>query len=342
MTQLAKRGFSVFAALALSASAALAQTPFYEGKTIRVIIGFSAGGAFDASARTIGRHMVKYIPGKPNIIVEPMPGAATMVAASHIFSNAKPDGLTIGYVLSNIMLQEILGGTVLFDSRKFEWLGSPTGVTGICLASTASGITGIDKWKASKEPVKLAAAGLTGDIAHDTPKILSHAMGLPLRLVTGHKGNPEMKLAVQRGEVAGMCMSLEAANIVWGDALKSGEVQVIVQTGINRDPALPNVPLARELVTNNEARQLMKVGIELPAQILRVFILPPGTPKDRMEMLRQAFMQTFKDPEFLEDAKKVKMEVSPTSGADVEKVVAEFHAVPAGVKQKLKEVLSAK
>ena len=129
---------------------------------------------------------------------------------------------------------------------------------------------------------------------------------------------------------------------MWGDALKSGEVQVIVQTGINRDPALPNVPLARELVTNNEARQLMKVGIELPAQILRVFILPPGTPKDRMEMLRQAFMQTFKDPEFLEDAKKVKMEVSPTSGADVEKVVAEFHAVPSGVKQKLKEVLSAK
>jgi tripartite-type tricarboxylate transporter receptor subunit TctC len=342
MKQYTKFLFSVLAMLAFSASAVSAQTPFYEGKTIRIIIGFSAGGGFDVSARTIARHLVKYIPGKPNIIVDPMPGAASMVAASYIFSSAKPDGLTIGYVQSSIILQEVLGGSVQFDSTRFEYLGSPSFTTPLCITSTASGITSIDKWKASKEPVKFASAGLTGDIAHDTPMILSHAMGLPLRLITGHKGNAEMKLAVQRGEVAGMCLSLDAANIVWGESLKSGEVRVIIQAGTNKDPALSNVPLARELVDNEQARQLMKVGIELPARFPRVFILPPSTPKDRLEILRKALMATLKDPEYLEDAKKASLDVNPVNGADVEKAVAELHTVTAGVKQNLREALNVK
>lgn len=316
------------------------QRPFFENKTIRVVIGFSAGGAFDASARTIGRYMNKYVPGNPNVIVDAMPGAATIVAANHIYSSAKPDGLTIGYVLANIMIQEMLGGPVGFDSKKFEWLGSPTGVTGICVTTKASGIASLEEWRRAKEPVKMGAAGLVGDIAHDTAKILSYSLGLPLRLVTGHKGNPEMKLAAERGEIAGMCMSLEAANIVWGDALKDGRVQIVVQTRAEKDPAIPNVPVAHELTKSGEARTLMRVAIELPARILRVFILPPATPKDRVEILRKAFMEVFKDPEFLKEAAKVKMEVSPTSGGEVEKIVSEFHAVPASVRERLKAVLS--
>lgn len=332
---------SMFVAmLALSASVAFAQSPFYEGKTIRIIIGFSAGGGFDISARAIGRHIVKYIPGRPNIIVEPMPGAATMVAATHIY-NTKSDGLTIGYVEFKILLQEVLGVPVRYDSRKFEWLGSPSAVTPICLFSKASGITSIDKWKASKEPVKLATAGLAGDIAYDTAKILSHAIGLPLRLVTGHKGNQEMKLAILRGEVAGMCLSTDAANVVWGDELESGEVQIIIQDGVGRNPELANVPHARDLVKDKEALQLMKVGIELPAQHARVLMLPPGTPKDRVELLRTALMQTLNDPEYIADAKKVGMAaVNPTSGSDIEKAVVEYHSLPMSVKQKFKEVLS--
>jgi tripartite-type tricarboxylate transporter receptor subunit TctC len=283
--------------------------------------------------------MPRYIPGEPNIIVDAMPGAGTIVAANYVYSSAKPDGLTIGYVLANILLREMLGGSVGFDSSKFEWLGSPTGVTGICVTTTASGITSLEDWRRSREPVKLGAAGLIGDIAHDTAKILSHSLGLPLRLVTGHKGNPEMKLAAQRGETAGMCMSLEAANIVWGDALKEGTVRAIVQTGTKVDPAIPDVPLARQLAPNDEARALMRVGIELPASILRVFVLPPRTPKDRVETLRKAFMQTLSDPEFLKDAAKVKMQVAPTGGAEVERLVKEFHQVPAATRQQLKAVL---
>ena len=342
MLQRARFLYSTFAILALSASVAFAQPAFYEGKTIRIIIGFSAGGGFDISARAIGRHITKYLPGKPTIIVDAMPGAATMVAATHIF-NTKPDGLTVGYVEFKILLQEILGVPVQYDSRKFEWLGSPSAVTPICLFSKASGITSIDKWKASKEPVKLATAGLTGDIAYDTPKVLSYAMGLPLRLVSGHKGNQEMKLAVQRGEVAGMCLSTDAADVVWGDELKSGEVQIIIQAGAEKNPELANVPHARDLVKDAEVLQILKVAIELPAQIARVLILPPGTPKDRVELLRSALMQTLRDPEYIADAKKVKMTVTnPTSGSNVEKAVAEYHSLPPSMKEKLKQVLTEK
>lgn len=323
------------------AAAAAADRPFYEGKTIRIVIGFSAGGGFDASARAMARHMNRYIPGNPNIIVDPMPGAGSIVAANFIFSQAKPDGLTIGYVLSSIMIPEILGTKVGFESRRFEWIGSPTGVTGVCVTSKASGIVSLEAWKAAKEPVKFGASGLAGDISYDTPKVLAHSLGLPLRLVTGHKGLPEMKLAIQRGELAGMCQSLETANIVWGDAYKTGEVQIIVQTGAAKDPAIPEVPLAREVVATDEGRQLLKAGIELPAQILRMLVLPPRTPKDRVDLLRKAFNETLKDTEFLADAKKVRMEVNPVPGADVERIANEFHAMPAPIKQKLKEVLGA-
>lgn len=323
-----------------AAAAAAADRPFYEGKTIRVVIGFSAGGGFDASARALARHMNRYIPGHPNIIVDPMPGAASMVAASFIFSQAKPDGLTIGYVLSSIMIPEIIGTKVAFESRRFEWIGSPTGVTGVCVTSKASGIVSLEAWKAAKEPVKFGAAGQAGDISYDTPKILAHGLGLPLRLVTGHKGLPEMKLAIQRGELAGMCQTLESANVVWGDAYKTGEVQIIVQTGAAKDPAIPDVPLGRDVLISEESRQMLKTGVELPAQILRVLVLPPRTPKDKIDLLRKAFIETLKDAEFLADAKKVKMEVNPTPGADVERIANEFHAMPAPIKQKLKEVLS--
>lgn len=335
----------VAVAISLLLSALLAprpaqgQEPFFKGKTLRIVVGFAAGGGFDTYSRAIARHMGKHIPGNPTIIVENMPGAGSLIAANHVYKVAKPDGLTIGNFGGGLFMQQLKGGAgIEFDAQKFEFLGVPVQDTRACAFTKASGITSMERWLASKTPVKLGATA-PGDLVHDAPKILQAALNLPIQLVSGYKGTADIRLAAESGELAGACWGWDSIKATWTRALQTGEALVVVQMVSKPHPDLPKVPLAVSYAKTEEARLLIEMGVTVPAITNRPYVLPPGTPKDRVQTLRNAFMATMKDPEFLADAKKSKFDVDPLDGEEVQKMVAGMFKLPPALVAKLKEAL---
>jgi len=324
--------------LALCSTAAQATThDFYKGKTIRIIVGFAAGGGFDTYARAIGRHMGRHIPGNPTIIVENMTGAGSLIAANHTYKVAKPDGLTMAHPIGGIFLLQVFGKPgVEFDARKFEYVGVPVKDNLSCALMRASGITSIEKWLTAKTPVKLGGVA-PGSTTDDAPKILAAAIGVPIQLVSGYKGTAAIRLAAESGEVVGGCWGLESIRATWRKGIEMGEVAVVLQT--LPAPDMPNVPLVINFAKTEEARQLVKVGIQDAGNITRPFVVTPGTPKDRVQLLRKAFMDTLKDPEFLTDAQKAKLEVDPMTGEELERTVHGLFKLDPVFLAKLKDIL---
>jgi tripartite-type tricarboxylate transporter receptor subunit TctC len=312
---------------------------FYAGKTMRIIVGFPAGGGFDTYSRIIGRHFGKFIPGNPAVVVDNVTGAGSLVAANLIYNVAKPDGLTIGNFIGNLVSQQLFGGPgVEFDARKFEWIGVPTRDHVVCALTKASGITSIDAWMAAKPPVKLggSAPGTTND---DSAKLLKAALGLPIQLVSGYKGTAPIKLAAESGEIDGGCWAWESIKVMWRQGLEAGQASIVLQAVPKAVPELSKVPVAIELAKTDEARKLIEVGIHATASITRPYALPPGTPKNRVEMLRRAFRETMKDKDFVAEAVKSKLDVDPVTGEEVEKIVAGLFKVDAATIAKMSEVL---
>ena len=327
------------ALVVFSAARVDAAEPFYQGKTIRMIVGFSPGGGFDAYSRAIGRQMGKHIPGNPSVIVENMTGAASLVAANHTFKVAKPDGLTIVNFHGNQILNQVIGKQgIEFDARKFEYIGVPSQDSGACALTKASGIISYEQLKIAKTPVKLGGVA-PGDTTYNTTKILTEALKLPIQLVAGYKGTAEIRLAAEAGEVAGGCWQWESIKVIWRKGLDSGEVAVVLQSNPKPHPELPNIPNAIDLATNESARQLIKAGIHDPAAVTRLYALPPGTPKDRVQVLRSAFAETLRDAAFLEDAKKSQLDTNPLTGDEVEKTVGNLFKLDPGLVTQLKEIL---
>ena len=312
---------------------------FYSGKTIRIIVGFPAGGGFDTYSRIIGRHIGKYIPGNPAVVVDNVTGAGSLVAANMIYKVAKPDGLTIGNFIGNLVSQQLFGGPgVEFDARRFEWIGVPTRDHVVCALTKASGITSIDAWMAAKTPVKLggSAPGTTND---DSAKLLKAALGLPIQLVSGYKGTAPIKLAAESGEIDGSCWAWESIKVMWRQGLDAGQANIVLQAVPKAVPELSKVPVAIELAKTDEARKLIEVGIHATASITRPYALPPGTPKSRVELLRRAFRETMKDKDFVAEAVKSKLDVDPVTGEEVEKIVAGLFKLDAATVAKMAEVL---
>jgi tripartite-type tricarboxylate transporter receptor subunit TctC len=318
---------------------ARAATPFYEGKTIRLIVGFSAGGGFDTYSRLIARHLGRHIPGNPAVVVENMPGAASLVAANHVYNIAKPDGLTILNFHGNQVINQIIGKPgIEFDARKFEYIGIPTQDNVACAFAKSSAISNFDALKNAKTPVKIGGVA-PGDTTYNTAKLLQAALNLPIQLVAGYKGTAEVKLAAETGEVAGGCWQWESIKSIWRQGLDSGNVFVVLQVNAQTHPELPKVPNAIDYASNENSKQLLKYGGHDPAAITRPYALGPGTPKDRVQLLRQAFVETMKDPEFLADAKKSRLDTQPLTGEEIEKIVAQLFKIDAKVVNQLKEIL---
>lgn len=307
---------------------------------VRIIVGFAAGGGFDTNARIIARHMAKYIPGNPSVIVENMTGAGSQIAANHIYKAAKGDGLTIGTFAGGLIMNQLFGKPgIEFDARKFVYLGVPAQNPPVCVLTKASGITSMQQWMAAKEPVKLG--GLSpGNTTDDVPKILKATINLPVQVVTGYKGTSAIRLAAESGEIAGACWDWNSVGATWRKALDSGEVTVVVQTTPEPLPGLSKVPLAISFTKTDEARKLIQVGIHDQYQILRLYVLPPATPKERVEILRRAFQETMKDPEFKAEMDKSRLDVDPVSGSDVERIVNDFFKLDPSLMTKLKELLN--
>jgi tripartite-type tricarboxylate transporter receptor subunit TctC len=326
---------------AVGASAQLADsaTPFYEGKTIRIIVGTSPGGGYDTYTRLIARHFSKYIPGKPTIVVDNMPGAGGLVSANHLFKVAKPDGLTIGHFVGGQFLQQLLGKPgIEFDALKFEYVGVPAQDNFVFGVAKTMGVTGIEQWLASKIAVKFGAIA-AGDGTYDIPKVAEVALGLPIQVVSGYKGTAPIRLAFNSDEVGGLSNSWQSFRSTWRKELDTGELIIVLQVSAKPHPDLPKVPLAINIAKTDEARKLIQAVAQAHGAAVRPYVLPPGTPKDQVEILRASFMETIRDPELLKEAAKANLEINPGSGQDLERNVKELLRLDPVLVNRLKEIL---
>ena len=335
----AMMAIGIWFAILSGLSTTFAQDTFYKGKTIRLIVGSAAGGGFDTYARAIARHIGKHISGNPTVIVENMTGAGSLIAANYLYRVAKPDGLTMGHFLGGLLLGQAMGREgIEFDARKFEYVGVPVRESSICALSRKAGLTTIDQWLGSKTPVKMGGIA-PGNATDDIAKILQVALALPIHLVSGYKGTAEIRLAVESGEVAGVCMGWDSIKATWRRALDSGDVAIILQVNARALPEIAKIPLAINLAKSEEGRRLIEVGVHDMSAIFRPYVLPPATPGERVEILRRAFMDTMKDPEFLAAAEKSTMTIDPVPGEEVKRIVAELFQLPPALLAKLKDVL---
>ena len=315
---------------------------FYKGKTIRVIVGGSAGGGFDIYTRAMARHMGKHIPGNPNLIVENMTGAGTMIAAKYVHSSAKPDGLSIGMFNGGLILSRALGNkNVDFAIQELEYLGVPVQDSTVCALRKESGVTNMDQWLAAKTPLKLG--GLSpGNSTSDVARIIAAALNLPVQVVEGYRGTNEIRLAADAGEINGACWAWETLKVAWSQAIPARDVNVVLQVTAKKIPDLPDVPMALDLAKTEEARQLLKAGAIDPAAIVRVYVTTPRTPKDRLQFLRDAFGKTLTDPDFVAEAKKANLDINPLTGNEVKRIVDDLFKLSPGMRSKLATVLAAK
>jgi tripartite-type tricarboxylate transporter receptor subunit TctC len=315
---------------------------FYKGKTIRVIVGGSAGGGFDIYTRAMARHMGKHIPGNPSLVVENMTGAGTFIAAKYLHSSAKPDGLSFGIFNGALILGRVLGMKGIdIDMRELEYLGVPVQDSTVCALRKESGVTNMDQWFGSKTPMKLG--GLSpGNSTSDVARIVGAALGVPIQLVEGYKGTNEIRLAADAGELHGACWAWETLKVAWQNAIPAGDVNIVLQVTSKKLPDLPNVPMALDLAKTDEAKMLLKAGAIDPAAIVRVYVTTPRTPKDRLDILRKAFAATLTDPEFVAEAKKANLDINPLTGEEVKKTVDGLFKLNPAVVSKLANILAVK
>ena len=321
-------------------SSACAQD-FFKDKTLTFIVGYSPGGTYDQYTRLIARHIGKHLKGNPSRIVENMPGAGGIITANHLYNRVKPDGLTIGAWASPLILQHIMGNDATkFDGRKVAWLGIPGPYDTACHFNRESGISTMDDWMAAKRPMKISSIG-PGTSLSDVPKLLKAALNLPLEMVEGYKGGAEARLAVESGEVDGLCASWQATKFSWRSQLESGKIHVVLQATLKSHPDLKNVPLAINYAKTDEARTLLRVADNVHVYQFP-YSLPPGVQADRVQLLRQAFLESLRDPELMAEAKKADLEVAPIDGQTTAKTFSDLYELPAPLIGKLKDILIPK
>jgi tripartite-type tricarboxylate transporter receptor subunit TctC len=322
-----------------------AQADFYKGKTLRVIIGYSAGGTNDLWARAIARFWTKYIPGNPDVIVQNMPGAATMVAANYIYSVAKPDGLTVGLIAPALFFNQ-LGGQkeVKFDWAKFAWIGSPEETSEMLSMRADTPFKSIDDIRKSSVPPRCGTTG-AGTPGHYFPRLLEEVLGLKFDLVTGYPGASDIDLAIEKGEVQCRAGTTSAffgrePGRTWA---KSGFVRILVIGGSKRDQRAPDVPTIWELMEKHktpDAGKRLTTVILSPGSFGRPIVGSPGIPADRVKILRDGFMKAMRDPELLAEAEKRGWEPDPVSGEKLQELAKEVVSQPPDVLARMKAVLS--
>jgi tripartite-type tricarboxylate transporter receptor subunit TctC len=331
---------AIMAAIALIPQAGFSAAPFYEGKTIRVMVGVSAGGGFDNEARILARHMPKYIPGKPTIIVENVTGAGGLICANQLYKASEPDGLTFAHFNGGFLFAQALEQPgIEFDARKFGYLGSVAMENAVLWVTKASGIKTIEQFMASKTPIKLGGTGIGAYAPDAIIKIWKAVSPIPIQFVTPYKGGAEIRLAAEAGELAGSVLSWDAMKSAWKKKFDSGDALVLMQAVSKPRPDLPKIPTDMRLAKTDEGRQLIEVGVHLNNVFARPFILGPGIPKDRVEILRSAFDKTMKDKEFMAECEKARLPVDSVSGDELEKAVMGAFKTPKPILDKLKDVV---
>jgi tripartite-type tricarboxylate transporter receptor subunit TctC len=331
-------GLAVALAL-LPTSPGFAQAPaeFYKGKTIELDIGTSVGGGYDAYGRMLARNMGKYIPGNPAIVPKNMEGAGSMRLANHLYNTAPKDGTSFGTINRGTGFEPLLGNKgAQFEATRFNWIGSTNNEVSVCVAWHTTGITKFDDLL--KRELVVGATGPSAD-TYQFPKIANAVLRTKFKIVTGYPGGNDVDLAMERGEVEGRCgwswTSVKSLHQPW---LDRKEINILFQMGLSKHRELPNIPLVIDLAKTDEDRAILR--LIFARQVMAwPYLAPPGTPSDRVDALRKAFMATMQDKDFLAEADKAGLEITPVAGEDIQKLVQQIYATPAAIVRKAAEFL---
>ena len=340
-----KRIFFGLFFLLVSSSGLLAQTVFYQGKTIKLVVGSPAGSNYDQYGRLIAPYLKKHMAGNPDVIVQNMGGAGSVIAANYVYRLAAPDGLTLLSILPAIYFDQLVGRKeAQFDYAKFAWIGSTDRSNNLLVMRADTPYKTMQDVRGAAQPPKCAATG-TGSIAYYMPKLLEETIGAKFNVVLGYPGGPDMDLAVERGEAQCRAFTLTAflsrrePYVSWR---KNGLVRVLVQTGSKRDPRLPDVATLADLMTEyktSESSQRLAKLVLASGDLGRPIVGPPGIPMDRVKILRQAFMKALTDPELLAQAEKFNLEIEPTAGEELEALAKDLMTQPPEVIERMKKLL---
>jgi tripartite-type tricarboxylate transporter receptor subunit TctC len=318
-------------AMLLSALPGQAQSvaDFYRGKTIQLLIGFTAGGNYDLSSRTLARHMGRHIPGNPNIVPQNSPGAGSLRLANLLYNVAPKDGTTIGMVGRGISMEPLLGtDAAKFDSRRFTWIGSVSNETSVCVAWRTSKIKSWSDMLSTPFTVGGQGPGSDDDMFTN---MLRNLFSVKARLVAGYPGGNQINLAMERGEIDARCgWSWGAVKTTRYSWVTNKDINLLLQISLQKATDLPDVPLLMDQAMSDRNRQILQ-AILSRQQMAWPFTAPPGLPKDRADALRAAFDATMRDPEYLAEAKKRGLEVHPMSGTEIDTLIAGLYATPPDV-----------
>jgi len=326
--------------LLVIADGSFAAAPFYQGKTVRVTVGFSAGGGFDLWARVVARHLGKNIPGNPTVIVENVTGAGGLIQTNQLFKGTKPDGLTIGHVNGGLVLSQMLGQPGYdFDPQKFIYIGAANKENAVLVFGKKGGITSVEKWRNSPVPVKIGGL-VPGNFADNICRMMAKdVLGYPTQVITGYKGTADILIAAESGELAGGPASYDSVKVNRKRQIESGDMFIVVQAVAKPLKGIPNVPTMISLAKTDEQKKIIEAVINDANEYSRPFALPPGTPKERVEILRKAFAETMKDKELLAEVDKMQMTLEPATGDDLLAAVVRGAKADDALKAKLKDVL---
>jgi tripartite-type tricarboxylate transporter receptor subunit TctC len=327
-------GASAFAAAGPPATAGGVEE-FYRDKTVNLIVGYATAGPPDTYTRLVGRHIGKYIPGNPNIVVRNMQGAGSILAANYIFNVAPKDGTTLGLASPTLPLEEILGSTASkYRAAEFNWIGR------LATNSNVTSIMATSKVKTIADAFDtVSILGATGRSSTNAvyPAVMNNVLNTKFKIVMGYQGTAEVYMAMERGEVEGLSATLDGLMTQREEWFKSKKINIVVQYLLNRDPKIPDVPTAAEVAKTPEQATILR-AVSSASEIGKYIVAPPGVPAERVAALRAAFDAMVKDPAYLADADQLKIDLGPLSGIELQKIVEEVQNTPQAVVEKIKPI----
>jgi tripartite-type tricarboxylate transporter receptor subunit TctC len=316
---------------------------FYKGKTIHFVVGAPAGGGYDTYTRAIARHIGKHIPGNPSMLIDNKDGAGSLIAANYVYNKAEPDGLTVGVWISGQIIRQALGDkSAKFDGRKFGWIGAPSKGAPTC---AIMGFTGLKTWDDvlhSKRSIRMGGVR-AGTAYDDVPTILNNVAGTKFDVISGFAGTAPVRLALQKREVEGACLgweSMSVSNRAMLDAKGEDKLIPFITHKKLEDPEVKDLPLFTEVIKGEDNLATYKTWAA-SYEFQRPFSLPPNAPKERLEILRKGFAATLRDPEFLAEAKKTKLDIEPVAGEEIDGYVKQIYSMSDKVKQNLSFLVRA-
>ena len=324
-----------------------AEAPSYEGKTIKIIVGFTSGGFYDRWSRLLARYVPKYLPGNPEMIVQNMPGAGGMIAANHIYSVAKPDGLSVAMLSYGMYLDQLVGRKeVQYDVRKFNWIGSPEKSEVLMYMRSDAPFKTIEDIRKASTPPKCGSTGTAGT-DYILARLIEETLGAKIETVLGYPGGSEIDLAVEKGEV--QCRGLTAAPYFGREPFISWRkrhfVNVLLYGGVKRDPRIPDTPTIYEIFdkenTPEETRRVADVILR-GGDFGRPWVMPPETPAGIVKTMRAAYAKAMADPALVDEAKKGKLEVEHVPGEELQQLAEKMVSQPPGVVARVKKLLGKK